>query len=454
MATFDDGTQIDDSSNYTHPATVAGPTKFTGSATAASSDLAESLARESARSKALTAYGSSTTQFVGVDNIRVKIVGDKEPFTYEATFETQAIQTEAEWYDTEDAPVEIEDVPPEEDPFEEARLAREQDYEELQEPPDIDPEEDPFEEARLARERDYEELQEPPAEEDADSEVKVIPRPESKPQQTAAATPPDWRFRISLASKADYFYMSDNPGILAPLKHTNGVVFPYTPSVSVAYSAQYETTQVTHSNYKVYNYNSSSVDSISVTGDFTAQDAAEANYMLAVIHFFRSATKMFYGKSSHRGVPPPLLYLSGFGQYQFDNHPVVLQSFTYSLPTDVDYINAYPNGVKGSGVNGAQINNFDLNGGNKNSPIRNFIEGSINRLISNGLAGAAGTKKDSKPGSVSSEVTRVPTKIQISLSFIPMISRYTMSNEFSLDDYASGKLLRGSQNPKLGGGVW
>jgi hypothetical protein len=191
-----------------------------------------------------------------------------------------------------------------------------------------------------------------------------------------------------------------------------------------------------------------------VSGDFTAQDAAEANYMLAVIHFFRSCTKMFYGKSSHRGVPPPMLYLSGFGQYQFDQHPVVLQSFTYTLPTDVDYINAYPNGVKGSGVNGAQINNFSLDGAVKNGPIRSFIEGSISRLFSNGLAGAAGTKKDSRPGSVSSEVTRVPTKIQISLNFIPMISRKTMSNEFSLDDYASGKLLRGSQNPNLGGGVW
>jgi hypothetical protein len=35
-----------------------------------------------------------------------------------------------------------------------------------------------------------------------------------------------------------------------------------------------------------------------------------------------------------------------------------------------------------------------------------------------------------------------------------MISRYAMSNEFSLKEYANGNLLRGSQNPKAGGGVW
>jgi hypothetical protein len=439
MADYDN---IDDNSNYTTPSIVAGPTKFTGTATAADSATAEELARESARSQAISTYGVNTTQFVGVDDYYVKIVGDKEPFTYQATFKTQAVQVSEEivYEEPQEQEVVTEEPAPESGGGEEPPKEQE----------DISPDEDPAETARLQRQNDT--ATGTPTEEESTA---VTTAPVNKPDpQPTGATPPDWRFRVSLASSADYFYLGDNPGILAPLKHTGGVIFPYTPSVSVAYAAQYETTQVTHSNYKIYNYNSSSVDSITVSGDFTAQDAAEANYMLAVIHFFRSCTKMFYGKSSHRGVPPPMLYLSGFGQYQFDQHPVVLQSFTYTLPTDVDYINAYPNGVKGSGVNGAQINNFSLDGAVKNGPIRSFIEGSISRLFSNGLAGAAGTKKDSRPGSVSSEVTRVPTKIQISLNFIPMISRKTMSNEFSLDDYASGKLLRGSQNPNLGGGVW
>jgi LysM repeat protein len=279
-------------------------------------------------------------------------------------------------------------------------------------------------------------------------------------QQSTSATPPDWRFRITLAPNAKYFYnlSSEEAGILAPLKSTNGVIFPYTPTVSVNYSANYDATTLTHSNFKIYNYQSSAVESISVTGEFTAQDAAEANYMLAVIHFFRSATKMFYGKDANpsRGVPPPLLFMSGFGQYQFDNHPVALQSFTYTLPTDVDYINAYPNAPSGAGVNGAQLRSFDLLGGLKAGPIRSFIEGAANRLLGSGLklGGAQVGPPNNRPPTASTELTRVPTKISLSMTFIPMVNRYAISNEFSLKDYASGKLLRGSQNPKAGGGIW
>lgn len=453
MATYDDGT-TDDSSNYTHPVTTAGPTKFTGKATASDSATAEELAREAARSQAMGSFGSERTSFVGVDNLKVKITGDKAPFTYEATFETQAIQTESqmEWFDPpEEPPTELVEIGDEEyNPPEEDELVQ------LGGPEEISPDEDPAETARLQRQNDAA-TGTPVGQEESEATAPaptVTPAAQSTP---AAAAPADLRFRISLASGADYFYKSTDPGILSPLKHTNGVVFPYMPTVSVAYNAQYAQTEVTHSNYKLYNYTSSSVDSITITGDFTAQDSAEANYLLAVIHFFRSCTKMFYGKSSHRGVPPPMLYLSGLGQYQFDNHPVVLQGFTYSLPTDVDYINAYPNGASGRGTNGAQIKNFDLDAVVKNSKIRSLIGGAASRLFGSGLSvggSIAGTKKDSAKGTTSTEVTRVPTKISISLTLIPMISRYAMSNEFSLDDYASGKLLRGSVNPRTGGGVW
>jgi hypothetical protein len=77
---------------------------------------------------------------------------------------------------------------------------------------------------------------------------------------------------------------------------------------------------------------------------FTAQNTNEANYLLAVIHFFRSVTKMFYGSSDpNRGSPPPLVFLTGLGSYQFAQHPCVVSSFTYNLPDGVDYIRAWSN---------------------------------------------------------------------------------------------------------------
>jgi len=109
-----------------------------------------------------------------------------------------------------------------------------------------------------------------------------------------AKTQGDWRVRLSLAPSAGYLYKAQNPGILAPLQKTDGVIFPYLPQIQVTYAAHYDPAELTHSNYKIFQYKSSSVDQISITCDFTAQDTAEANYLLAVIHFFRSVTKMFW----------------------------------------------------------------------------------------------------------------------------------------------------------------
>ena len=47
----------------------------------------------------------------------------------------------------------------------------------------------------------------------------------------------DWRVRLSLASQSNYLYnLPNDAGILAPLKATNGVIFPYTPTVNVTYT--------------------------------------------------------------------------------------------------------------------------------------------------------------------------------------------------------------------------
>ena len=181
----------------------------------------------------------------------------------------------------------------------------------------------------------------------------------------------DWRVRIRLAPQSKYLYNAPQPGILQPLTVTDGVIFPYTPTISTAYKADYDAYALTHSNYKGYFYKSSSVDPITVTGTFTAQDTAEANYLLAVIHFFRSATKMFYGQDAERGAPPPLVYFTGLGEYQFNEHPCLIQNFTYTLPSDVDYIRAGSPGNIGTNL----TTNRD-----RQSVATNGVFGSLNRL--------------------------------------------------------------------------
>ena len=252
----------------------------------------------------------------------------------------------------------------------------------------------------------------------------------------------DWRVRLVLAKNADYLYNAKPAGILEPLIATKGIVFPYTPIIAVTYSANYDQQPLTHNNYKVVQYQSSSVDNVQITCDFTAQDTFEANYVLAVIHFLRSATKMFYGQDEKPklGTPPPLLYLKGYGAFQFDNHPLVIQSFTYNLPNDIDYIRA--------------SSTTTLAGVSKDTNTTATSTTGTNRQLPQGVAPGGGTTPTvfSNPASGTIEPTYVPTKLQIQLTCIPVTSRKDISDRFSFKDYATGKLLRGSQTSNAG--IW
>jgi hypothetical protein len=250
----------------------------------------------------------------------------------------------------------------------------------------------------------------------------------------------DWRVRLALAPNATYLYKDSNNAVLKPLAGTSGVVFPYMPKIETSYNANYSDTALTHSNYKGYFYNSSFVGDINVTGTFTAQDTREANYLLAVIHFFRSVTKMFYGQDAQRGSPPPLVYLSGLGNYQFNNHPCVVKTFQYSLPNDVDYIRTKPNNYN---------LNFNDNLNKTQASPSPGIGSVLSRIFNSGL------RKGALPGTGSQELvvqqsvtnladsTYVPTKIEIQITLLPIQTRSQQSQQFSVKDYSSGKLLAG-----------
>ena len=261
---------------------------------------------------------------------------------------------------------------------------------------------------------------------------------------TNAAAQGDWRVRLSLAPGSNYLYNANPPGILAPLSATGGVIFPYTPSISVTYAANYDSTDLTHTNYRYQSYKSSAVDAITIGCDFTAQDAYEANYILAVIHFFRSITKMFYGQDPGPvpGTPPPLCYLTGLGAFQFDQHPLLIQNFTYSLPTDVDYIAAGSTATQ-AGVNRSPAVPKSSNGGKPGE----------SRMAAAGVQQGAVPAPPNFSGQYAGtrEPTYVPTKISLSITALPVVTRNDVSNRFSLKDYATGALLRSSKTGGRGG---
>jgi hypothetical protein len=249
----------------------------------------------------------------------------------------------------------------------------------------------------------------------------------------------DWRVRLRLAPGATYLYKDADNKLLAPLAASDGVVFPYMPTIGTTYSANYDQTDLVHSNYKGYFYRNSAVDAVSITGKFTAQDTFEANYMLAVIHFFRSVTKMFYGQDWQRGAPPPLVFLSGLGEYQFNNHPCVVSSFNYSLPNDVDYIRTKPNNY-----------NVDLSSRETKPDSGPFSEilGVIQRLKNAALPRGA-VRPQPEQGLVTAQSvnntqnsTYVPTSLDITITVLPIQTRKQISQGFSVQEFSKGTLLR------------
>jgi len=149
----------------------------------------------------------------------------------------------------------------------------------------------------------------------------------------------DTRVRLSLSpNSGQILYKSFNNRLLEPLIDTDGILFPYTPTIGISHTAQYTGMHPTHSNHIQHSYNASSVDTISVDTYFTANDADEARYVFAVLHFLRSAYKMFFGADANRGTPPPVLRLSGYGPFNYNSVPVVLTNFTEIMSGDRDYI--------------------------------------------------------------------------------------------------------------------
>lgn len=219
----------------------------------------------------------------------------------------------------------------------------------------------------------------------------------------------DWRVRISLATNSTIFYKGKNPGIQAPLLNTSGVVFPYTPSISVQHNANYGQTKLTHSNYASYFYEGSDVSAITISGDFTVQSQEEGKYVLAAMTFFRSCTKMWFGTQNQplAGNPPPMVFLNGYGKLYFPNVPCVITSFQHTMPAEVDYVEV---------VHSAdEINPFG-------------------RTKTGGIA-------KSQIEMLNNAATRVPTSSTFSITVQPVYSRKFIHENFNLDSFATGELL-------------
>jgi hypothetical protein len=270
----------------------------------------------------------------------------------------------------------------------------------------------------------------------------------------SAASPAedDWRVRISLAENSNIFYKDPNllyNAIQAPLKETNGVVFPYTPSITIGHSANYNSQALTHSNYPAQFYTNSEVNDITISGEFTVQSPEEGQYLMAAVYFFRSATKMFFGSGDNVGNPPPIVFLDGYGSHYFPHVPCVVTNFSHTLSSDVDYIQVP--------ITNTTLENVSFEQPNANiGSVQNVDPGIVPSLLnssntrrttgSGAVLGvdapdfASGARSTQKFKTIESS-TRVPTASTISITLRTVYSRRNLHDRFDLNKFSRGELL-------------
>jgi hypothetical protein len=118
---------------------------------------------------------------------------------------------------------------------------------------------------------------------------------------------------------------------------SNGIIFPYTPQISLDYKADYKSMNATHSNYSQYFYSHSSVSAISIVAKFTVQNDRDAAVYISTKHLLSALTKMPYADDPSAGSPPPICRLDAYGPYMLKDIPVVISNFRIEFPGDVDY---------------------------------------------------------------------------------------------------------------------
>ena len=168
----------------------------------------------------------------------------------------------------------------------------------------------------------------------------------------------DTRVKIRVPSN---YIKSLTYGLTGEIFDLGGIIFPYTPQISLEHKAEYSVLQPMHSNYTQYFYQRSSVSPIQITGKFTVQNEKDAGVYLATVHLLRALTKMRSGGAAGDGAltgnPPPVCRLDAYGSFMLDNVPVVVNSFRQELPEGVDY---YTLGKNIESFGGSGYSNYDL----------------------------------------------------------------------------------------------
>lgn len=224
------------------------------------------------------------------------------------------------------------------------------------------------------------------------------PVEEVERQTLIQSTQTDTRVRLRcMRDRETVVYGPNEPdNIMSILHETDGLLFPFTPSISVSQTTDYQAMSMVHTNSDVQSYSKTPSVTINVTGKFSVQNQREGKILLAYLHLLRTVSKMYFGekdaKAGKAGMPPPVMVFSGYGNYMFNEIPVVVRGHSFTLDDTTDSV------------------------------------------VINTAGGSA----------------RLPSLMTITIDLVVQQTPMRQRKEFSLDEFRTGALLRGSERNRTG----
>ena len=132
-----------------------------------------------------------------------------------------------------------------------------------------------------------------------------------------------------------------------------------------------------------------------------------------------------------------MVFLQGLGEFQFNLHPCVIKNFQYVLPNNVDYIRARTANIDGTNL----LQRRDRSGVQTTPAWASLLR--LANASLGGLKPGALSTPPAAPTLGTNNPTYVPTKIDLTITLLPVQTRQQVSKQFSVKQFANGDLLKG-----------